>query len=200
MFLEKGLKLYAYRFNDYWKDVGTIESYWQSNMELIDTVPTFNLYDTFWKIYTSMDHQPPQYVSDSSVVQRSLLSEGCEMYGTVINSILGPDVTVMKGARIVDSIIMSKCVIHENAVIERTIIEESSVIGANVVIGEGENIINTEAPKIYDSGISVIGENTVIPDGIKIGKNCVIYGNTLPEYYENGELPSGGTLIVEAGE
>jgi glucose-1-phosphate adenylyltransferase len=200
MFLEKGLKLFAYRFTEYWKDVGTIESYWESNMELIDTVPTFNLYDTFWKIYTSMDHQPPQYAAETSVVQRSLLSEGCEVYGTVINSILGPDVTVKDGARIVDSIIMSSCVINEGALIERAIIDENSVIGANAVIGVGEDIPNEEAPKIYDSGISVIGENTVIPDGVKIGKNCVIYGNTELEYYENGELPSGGTLIVEAGE
>jgi glucose-1-phosphate adenylyltransferase len=196
MFLDSGKRMFAYRFNDYWKDVGTIESYWQSNMELIDTVPAFNLYDNFWKIYTSMDHQPPQYTADCANIQRSLVSEGCEVYGTVINSILGTNVTVMYGATVIDSIVMSNSIIHENTVLERCIIDEDTIIGSNVSIGLGENIPNFEAPKIYDSGITVIGENTVIPDGVKIGKNCSVFGKTLPEHYIDSQLPSGGTLYV----
>jgi glucose-1-phosphate adenylyltransferase len=196
MFLADGRRMYAYRFNEYWKDVGTIESYWQSNMELIDTVPAFNLYDNYWKIYTYMDHQPPQFTASCASVQRSLVSEGCEVYGTVINSILGTNVTVMYGARVVDSIVMSNCVICENAVLERCIIDENSTVGANVSIGRGENVPNAEAPKIYDSGISVIGENTVVPDGITIGKNCVVFGKTKPEHFIDSALPSGGTVIA----
>jgi len=197
MFLEQGHKLFAYRFNDYWKDVGTIESYWQSNMELIDTVPEFNLYDDFWKIYTSKDHQPPQYTSENAVIKRSLISEGCEIYGEVVNSILGTGVIVMQGAKIVDSIIMSNCIINGNAALERCIIDENSTVGADTIIGTGENIPNTEAPKIYDSGITVIGENTIIPENVTIGKNCVIYGATTAQHYSNNELPSGGTIIAE---
>jgi glucose-1-phosphate adenylyltransferase len=196
MFLEGGRRMLAYRFNDYWKDVGTIESYWQSNMELIDTVPAFNLYDNFWKIHTSMDHQPPQYTADCAYIQRSLISEGCEVYGTVINSILGPNVTVMQGAQVVDSIVMSNCIIHGNARLERCIIDENSLVGANVSIGLGENIPNKQFPKIYDSGISVVGENSIVPDGIQVGKNCTIFGRTKPEDYVNNELPSGGSVYV----
>ena len=196
MFLEAGHSMFAYRFSDYWRDVGTIESYWQSNMELIDTVPEFNLYDEFWKIYTNMDHQPPQYTSEGASVRRSLISEGCEVHGEVVNSILGTGVTVMLGAKVNDSIIMNNCIIHGNAVLDRCIVDENTTIGACVEIGGGDNIANTEFPNIYNTGITVVGENTTIPDGVKIGKNCVIYGDTKPEHYANNELPSGGSINV----
>ncbi len=86
--LGRGKSLYAYRFKDYWKDVGTIESYWAANMELIKALPEFNLYEDFWKIYTNSEHQPPLYTSADASVTRSLISEGCEIYGTVENSVI----------------------------------------------------------------------------------------------------------------
>lgn len=197
MFLEAGHSLFAYRFKDYWKDVGTIESYWSANMELIKALPEFNLYEDFWKIYTSADHQPPQYTAGTAVVKTSLLSEGCSIHGSVFNSILGPDVIVRVGAVIRDSIIMAKCVIEENTVINRCIIDENTIIGKNVKMGVGENIPNFDKPNIYDTGITVVGENSVVPDGVTIGKNCVVFGKTEQSDYENMFLDSGNSIVLE---
>ena len=202
MLLERGKRLFAYRFEHYWQDVGTIESYWQANMELIKTLPDFNLYEDFWQIYTPDDHQPPTYMGESSDIRTSIASEGCEIYGTVVNSVLGTEVFVGEGAVVKDSIIMDGCCIGEGAVIDRAIIDSEVVIGKNVIIGDGENIPNKLKPHIYDTGISVIGHLSVIPDNVTIGKNCVIYGNTKESDYHIHEnrhiLESGGSIIIES--
>ena len=195
--LADGETLYAYRFNDYWKDVGTLESYWQANMELIKTVPEFNFYDKFWKIYTKTDNQPPQYVGRGAKLQQSIASEGCEVYGEVHSSVLGPDVLIKKGAVVRDSILMENVVIEEGAVVDRCIIDRNNIIGKGAVLGEGENIPNELKPNIYNTGITVVGENSVIPDGVHIGKNCVIYGKTSVEDYPNGVVASGKSVIKE---
>lgn len=195
--LADGETLYAYRFNDYWKDVGTIESYWQANMELIKTVPEFNFYDKFWKIYTKTDNQPPQYVGKGAKLRQSIASEGCEIYGEVHSSVLGPDVLIKKGAVVRDSILMENVVIEEGAVVDRCIIDRNNIIGKGAVLGEGENIPNELKPNIYNTGITVVGENSVIPDGVHIGKNCVIYGKTSVEDYPNGVVASGKSVIKE---
>lgn len=195
--LADGETLYAYRFNDYWKDVGTIESYWQANMELIKTVPEFNFYDKFWKIYTKTDNQPPQYVGRGAKLRQSIASEGCEVYGEVHSSVLGPDVLIKKGAVVRDSILMENVVIEEGAVVDRCIIDRNNIIGKGAVLGEGENIPNELKPNIYNTGITVVGENSVIPDGVHIGKNCVIYGKTSAEDYPNGVVASGKSVIKE---
>jgi len=198
MFLDEGKALFAYRFKDYWKDVGTIDSYWSANMELIKAVPEFNLYEDFAKIYTSSDHQPPQFTGADADVKTSLLSEGCEVYGSVYNSTLGPDVIVEHGAVVRDSIIMANCIIGENAVIDRCIIDEGCIIGPNTKIGMGENVPNKRKPNIYDTGITVIGENSTIPGDVVIGKNCVICGVTDLSHYENMRLESGDTIELDS--
>jgi glucose-1-phosphate adenylyltransferase len=195
--LEANMTLYAYRFKDYWKDVGTVESYFAANMELIRTVPDFNLYDDFWKIYTDAEHQPPQYIGGQAEVRTSLLSEGCEVYGSVVNSVLGPEVIIEEGAVIRDSIIMAGSVVKRDCNINHCIIDEDTTIGEGVLIGQGENVPNTKKPKIYDTGITVIGERTVVPAHVSIGKNCVISGKTALEQYPDNRLESGGTIIVE---
>ena len=195
MLLNNKGRMFAFRFNEYWRDVGTVESYWMANMDLIQTVPDFNLYEDFWKLYTDSEHQPPIYTGPDSGVKTSILSEGCEIMGKVYNSVIGPGVIVEEGAVVQDSIVMGKCVIGKNAFLDRCIIDESSVIGEGAIIGEGDNIPNVEKPHIYDSGITVVGESTFVPPGIKIGKNCVIYGSTVPEDYQNGYLQSGSTII-----
>ncbi len=202
LMLSEGRNLYAYRFNDYWKDVGTIESYWVANMELIHTVPEFNLYEDFWQIYTDADQQPPVYVSSGAETKTSLLSEGCEVYGSVYNSVLGPGVFVDEGAIIRDSIIMEKCTIGKGTVIERAIIDQKCEIGDNVTIGVGDNIPNHKKPDIYNTGITVIGNNSYVPSNVTICKNCVIHGTTKDSDYQTNEhsqkfLESGGTIIIE---
>ena len=196
---DKGNKLVAYEYNGYWKDVGTLASYWEANMELIDIIPEFNLYEEFWKIYTSSEIIPPQYVSSDAVIERSIIGDGTEIYGEIHNSVIGAGVTVEKGAVVKDSIIMKGTVIEAGSRIEKAIIAENSVIGKNAVLGEGEEVPNKMKPNVYSFGLVTIGEGTVVPPGVTIGKNTAVSGKTVPEDYPDGVLASGETLI-KAGE
>ena len=196
---EKGAPLYAYEFTGYWKDVGTLSSYWEANMELIDIVPEFNLYEEYWKIYTKSEIQPPDYIAADSVVERSIIGEGSEVYGEVYNSVIGCGVTIGKGTVIRDSIIMNQTQIGEECEINKAIIAENVVVGNQVKLGVGEEAENDTAPHIYSHGLVTIGEKSVIPDGISVGKNSVISGVTAAADYEDSQLASGKTLI-KAGE
>lgn len=196
---EQGQKMFAYEFNGYWKDVGTLGSYWEANMELIDVVPEFNLHEEFWKIYTNNGALPPQYISENSVVERSIICNGAEIYGEIHNSVIGAGVTVGKGSVIRDSIIMQDTVIGENCVIDKAILAENIKIGDSVTMGIGADIPNKWKPDIYACGLVTIGENSVIPSNVQIGKNTAISGYTVKEDYVDGVLGSGETLI-KAGE
>ncbi len=196
---EKGAPLYAYEFTGYWKDVGTLSSYWEANMELIDIVPEFNLYEEYWKIYTKSEIQPPDYIAGDSVVERSIIGEGSDIYGEVYNSVIGCGVTIGKGTVIRDSIIMNQTQIGEGCEINKAIIAENVVVGNQVKLGVGEEAENDTAPHIYNHGLVTIGEKSVIPDGISVGKNSVISGVTAAADYEDSQLASGKTLI-KAGE
>lgn len=195
----KGNKLFAYEYNGYWKDVGTLSSYWEANMELIDIIPEFNLYEEFWKIYTNIDTLPPQYISSEAVIEKSIISNGCEIYGEVRNCVIGAGVTVGKGSVVRDSIIMQGVTIGDGCVIDKAIIAEGSQIGCGCTLGIGSEVPNKLKPSIYSFGLVTIGENSKIPDGIQIGKNTAISGVTVKEDYPNGLLESGETLI-KAGE
>jgi glucose-1-phosphate adenylyltransferase len=196
---ENNKRIFAFEYNGYWKDVGTLSSYWEANMELIDIIPVFNLYEEFWKIYTKTDALPPQYVSKDAYIEKSIIGEGSEIYGQVYNSVIGTSVTIEEGAVVRDSIIMQGSVVKKGSVINKAIIAENVDIGENTQLGVGEEVPNVEKPKIYNSGLVTIGENSVIPDGIKIGKNTAISGVTVPEDYTDGMLPGGG-IIIKAGE
>lgn len=196
---EKGEKLVAYEYNGYWKDVGTLSSYWEANMELIDIIPEFNLYEEFWKIYTSDDIIPPQYISAEAVVERSIIGDGTEVYGEVKNSVIGPGVTIGKGAVVRDSIIMKGTTIGENSVIDRAIIAEKVTVGKQVQMGVGEEVPNRFKPDVYAGGLVTIGENSVIPDGVVIGKNTAIAGVTSAEDYPEGVL-AGGESVIKDGD
>ena len=196
---EKGQRLFAYEYNGYWKDVGTLGSYWEANMELIDIIPEFNLYEEFWKIYTNSANIPPQYIAENAVVDKCIIANGTEIYGEVHSSVLGGSVTVGKGSVVRDSIIMQGVTIGENCVIEKAIIAEDTVIGNDVSIGIGSEVPNKMKPNIYSGGLATIGENSVIPGGVQIGKNTAISGVTSSEDYIDGVLASGETLI-KAGD
>ena len=196
---EKGETLVAYEYNGYWKDVGTLGSYWEANMELIDIIPEFNLYEEFWKIYTKNDILPPQYVATDAVIERSLIGDGCEIYGSVYNSVIGCGVVIEEGAVVRDSIIMQNTVIKAGAVLDKAIVAEHAVIGEGAQLGIGEEVPNKVKPAVYSFGLAVVGENAVIPAGVKIGKNTAVTGVTVPEDYPDGILASGETLI-KAGE
>lgn len=192
---QRGDRVFAYEYNGYWKDVGTLGSYWESNMELIDLVPTFNLYEEFWKIYTKSDTMPPQFIADTAVIDKAIIAEGAEIYGQVHNSVIGTGVIIDPGACVRDSIIMKGSRIREGARIEKAIIAEGVDVGVYAEIGVGEEVTNVTDPQIYSFGLATVGEGSTIPARVKVGKNTAIAGRTVFEDYVDGCLFSGETLI-----
>lgn len=197
--LADGERMFAYEFSGYWKDVGTLGSYWEANMELIDIIPEFNLYEEFWKIYTKSDAVPPMYVSTDGYIERSIVSGNSSVEGSVINSVIGAGVTIGKGAEIRDSIIMKNTVIGAGCRVNRSIVAEEVIIGDRSVLGVGEQVPNRENPKVYAFGLVTVGENTVIPPDVQIGFNTALSGVTEPGDYPGGVL-AGGETLIKVGE
>lgn len=193
-----GQRIFAYEYNGYWKDVGTLGSYWEANMELIDIIPEFNLYEEYWRIYTKSDIIPPQYISEAAAIERSIIGEGSEIYGEVRNSVIGAGVIVSKGAVVRDSIIMRESVIGANTMVDKAIIAENARIGSNVLLGTGEYAPSRYDPKVYQFELVTVGENTIIPDNVRVGRNTAIVGDTIVEDYPDGFL-AGGDYIIKAG-
>ncbi|HIU02740.1 MAG TPA: glucose-1-phosphate adenylyltransferase [Candidatus Onthocola gallistercoris] len=190
---------YAYEFNGYWKDVGTLGSYWEANMELIDIIPEFNLYEEFWKIYTNNDIITPLYFAENSKVERCIIGEGSEIHGEVYNSVIGSGVIIGEGTVVKDSIIMRGTVIGKNCKVDKAIIAERVEIADNVEFGVGDYAESALNPKVYAFDLATIAENSSVPANVKIGKNTAIDGKTVPEDYPDGVL-AGGQYIIKAGE
>lgn len=196
---QRGDRVFAYEYNGYWKDVGTLGSYWESNMELIDLIPSFNLYEEFWKIYTKSDAVLPQYIADTAKINKAIIAEGAEIYGEVENSVIGTGVVIDKGAVVKDSIVMAGSRIREGALVLKAIIAENVDVGTYAQIGVGEEVPNVKEPNIYAFGLATIGESSTIPARVIIGKNTAVSGKTIYEDYEDGTLPSGNNLIKAGG-
>lgn len=197
---DSGKRIFAYEFNDYWKDVGTLSSYWQTNMELVDIVPNFNLYEEFWKIYTKNGRVEGQYLGENCEVSCSIIGAGCEIYGKVCGSVLSDSVTVEDGAEVIDSIVMSSVHIGRGARLYKCIISDNCQIGEGAVLGTGEYAESMYDKKVYCSDLVTIAENSVIPAGVTVGVNTAIIGVTTPEDYPDGRLPSGGFIVKEGGK
>lgn len=196
---QRGDRVFAYEYNGYWKDVGTLGAYWESNMELIDLIPEFNLYEEFWKIYTKSDRIPPQYIAETAFVDKAIIGDAAEIYGEVHNSVIGSGVYIGPGAVVRDSIIMNSTTIGERTIVEKAVIAENVTIGNDVIVGLGEEVPNKVKPDVYSFGLVTIGENSIIPSGVKIGKNTAISGETVPSEYPNGLL-AGGETLIKAGD
>ena len=158
--LEDKKVMLAYEFADYWKDVGTIASLWEANMDLLEETPEFDLTDPRWKIYSRTPVMPPQFLGEKAVVVNSMLTEGCEVYGKVEHSVLFAGVRVDEGAVVTNSVLMPGTHIKSGAVVDRTIVAENCVISENAVVGEAEG------------DIALIGQATVLPEGyvVKAGQ------------------------------
>ena len=195
---ENGKGVYSWQFTGYWKDVGTLGSYWEANMELVDLVPDFNLYEEFWKIYTQYDNIEPQYIADNSKIERSIIGEGAEIYGEVYNSVLGAGVKIGKGTIVRDSIIMQNASIGDNCSVEKTIIAEKCTIGDNVKFGVGESKESKLNASVYAFDLVTIAEGSVVPSNVIIGKNTAIKGVTTEADYPGGLL-DGGEYILKEG-
>lgn len=193
--LNDGKRMFAYQFEGYWRDVGTIEAFWKSNMELIQRVPIFNLFDPTWKIYTPNPIKPAHYIGPKGVVKTSIVSEGCMIYGTVRNSVIFPGVFVDENTVIEDSIVMTNCKIGANSYINKSILGENAIIGDDVKIGVGEVVENELKPAIYNCGITVVGESSYVPDGAELGKNVVIDNFVTTDDYCSLNVPSGKSVF-----
>ena len=188
-------KVYAYEFYDYWKDVGTYDSYLETNLELCKADCSLDLYDKHWKIYTKSEDLPPVKVGDNASVKDSLVSHGDQIYGKVVNSVLSPGVKIGEGSIVRDSVILNDVVIGKNCIIEKSIIDKNSVIGDNCVIGTGDDYTpNKERPDILNSGINVIGKRITIPQGMVVERNVRIFSSSKGKTIVENHIKSGETL------
>ena len=177
--LESGLKVIAHRFEGYWKDVGTVKSLWEANMELLDDDPGIKLDDDNWKIYSRNPLAPPHYVAPEAKLRNSYITEGCDIYGEIDHSIVFENVTVEEGAKIEDSIIFPGSVIKKGAVVYK------SLIGTNVVIGEDSRIGSNDSSandsyinkKICSDDITLIAPEVKIGRGVKVASNSMVIEN-----------------------
>jgi glucose-1-phosphate adenylyltransferase len=200
-------RVYAYPFRGYWRDVGTLQTYWESNMGLLNEPPDFDLYDTNWVIHTRSEERPPARVTDLGRIRRSLISHGCIINGTVEHSVLSPGVFVAEGALVRDSILFPDCIVGPGSVLDRVILDKQVVVGADVQLGSGEDRRpNRTQPRNLQSGLTVVGKAARIPSGLRIGRNCLIGSDVLERDFQrylsvNGhvasEVSSGET--VDAG-
>ena len=171
--IEEHKALYAYDFKGYWKDVGTVKSLWDANMDLLDPSSDFDLHDSSWRIYSRNRIQPPHYIGAGATVTNSLVTEGCSIYGEVRRSVLFPGVTVEEGATVKDSVIMPGTHIRKGAVITHSIVGESADIGENSVIGDVPLLCETYSPLDTD-GITVVGNGTIVKADTHIAQGDVI--------------------------
>ena len=194
--LQGGARVFGYRFDGYWQDVGTIESYWQANMDLLDERPELDLYDTGWLIHTRSEERSPAKIGPTASVHRSMVSHGCVIYGTVEHSVLSPGVRVDVGAVVRDSIVMFDSVIRAGAVVDRAILDKHVSVGSNSVVGEGRDltIANRQEPTRLNTGITVIGKRAVIPRGVRLGRNVKIAEGVRASDYRTRAVPSGQTV------
>ena len=161
--LNAGEKLYAFEFSGYWKDVGTIDSLWESNMDLLGKRPALNLRDGEWRVLSRNEALPPHFVGQSAVITNSVVTEGCEIYGTVINSVLSAGVIVEKGAVVKDSVILGNVVVKADATVDYSVIDADTVVGKGASVGK--EMSSSKGITLLGGGLTV-PENVAVPDGV----------------------------------
>lgn len=190
-------RVYAYPFEGYWVDVGTIQSFWETNLAL--TKPNgsdvLNLHDPNWVIHTRSEERPPVKLGPQAQVVDSLISNGCVIRGRVESSVLSPGVYVSPGAVVRESVIINDTWIGPGAIIERTIVDENAVIGAGTFVGYGDDTTpNQQMPDRLNTGITVVGAGAHIPGGLVIGRNVLIHSERLESDFPSTEIRSGETV------
>lgn len=190
-------QVFAYEYSDYWKDVGTYDSYLEANLDMTKTVDKIELdmYDPSWRIHTRSEERPAVKIGSKAKVKQSLISNGCIIAGEVEKSILSPGVVIKPGAIVRNSIIFNDTVIEEGAIIEGAILDKKIHIGKDCKIGFGEDYTpNLDKPDVLSSGLNVVGKGVSIPDGITVERNCRIFSNVKVEEFEGKIVKSGSTL------
>jgi glucose-1-phosphate adenylyltransferase len=194
--LEGDARVFGYRFDDYWQDVGTIESYWQANMDLLNEHPTLDLYDRSWLIHTRSEERAPARLGATAAIHRSLISHGCQISGTVERSVLSPGVRVDVGAVVRDSIIMFDTIVRAGAIVDRAIIDKEVSIGPNAIVGYGDLDAppNRQEPERLNTGITVVGKRAVVPRAVRIGRNVRVAENVRSFDFRSRAVASGGSV------
>ncbi|MFN0147219.1 MAG: glucose-1-phosphate adenylyltransferase family protein [Dehalococcoidia bacterium] len=188
-------RVFGYQYQGYWRDVGTVESYWSANMDLISRQPPLRFDEPDVRLRTAGAITPPALFGPQALVQDSLISAGSKIDGTVLRSVISPDVIVEPGAEVRDSVIHHRCVIQSGAVVDRCILDKEVVVGRDAVVGEGDELTpNFERPDIVNSGITIVGKRVTIPSGLHIGRNVVIGPGVQEELTERGNLESGASV------
>jgi glucose-1-phosphate adenylyltransferase len=198
--LEAGSRVYGYHFDGYWQDVGTVHSYWEAQMELLDDHPPLDLYDRDWVVHTRSEERAPARIGSTANVHRSLISHGCTIAGTVERSVLSPGVRVDPGAIVRDSVIMFDTHIRAGAVVDRAIIDKEVSVGPNAIVGTGVDLRkpNEVEPERLNTGITVVGKRAVIPASARIGRNVRIGGDVRPSDFKSRRVKSGGSVEHQA--
>ena len=174
-FVLNDYRVYGYRYREYWRDIGTVESYWQANMDLIVDLPQLNLYDPNAEVRTVFNNMPPAKLGPGAQAGRSLISHGCIINGAVFNSVLSPGVCVEEGAQVIDSVVLDETTICKDAVVHRSIIDKQCWVGQGCHVGYGDDYTpNKDEPDYLNCGITVVGKGAKLPTGLKIGRNCRI--------------------------
>ena len=188
-------KVYAYQFNGYWVDVGTVQAYWEAHMDLLGDTPPIDLLDRNWVIHTRSEERPPVNIRTGAVVAHSLITDGCVIEGTVEYSVLSSGVKVGRGAVVRNSIVLTDCVIENGAVVDRSIIDKEVVVQQNAHVGYG---VDYSVNPLGDltSGISLVGKNGVVPAGVRVGRNCIVAGDVRETDFQGTMVPSGTTVGV----
>lgn len=189
--------VYAYKYYDYWKDVGTYDSYLQANLELIETVDKIplDMYDKKWKIYTKSEELPAVKIGSKAMIKQALLSNGSIVAGIVERSVLSPGVIVHPLAKVVNSVLLNNVEVKSGAIVENCIIDKGTIIGENALVGFGDNDTpNQEHPDFLASGITVLGKHIQVPKNMVIGRNCRIFTTAKLDQWENNRIPSGSTI------
>jgi glucose-1-phosphate adenylyltransferase len=194
--LDGGARVFGYRFAGYWQDVGTIQSYWEANMALVEDRPELDLYDPDWVIHTRSEERAPAKVGATAQIHRSLISHGCVIDGTVVNSVLSPGVRVDVGAVVRDSIVMFDSVIRAGAVVDRAILDKEVVVGQGAIVGEGpyDGPPNRQEPGRLNTGITVVGKQSIVPRGARLGRNVRIGGGVKSADYKTRVVKAGGSV------
>jgi len=188
-------KAYGHEYQGYWRDVGTIEAYWQSNMDLIIDLPPFNLYEPGSQVRTPSVDMPPVKLGPKAQVGRSLLSNGCIVNGSVFSSVLSPHVYVEAGAQVIDSIVFDDTIIAKDSVINRSIIDKECYIAQECCVGYGDDYNpNTDEPGYLNCGITVVGKGARLPPGLKVGRNCKINSGVQEGDFSTLFIPSGSSV------
>uniref|UniRef100_A0A7C1FRS1 Glucose-1-phosphate adenylyltransferase n=1 Tax=Caldilinea aerophila TaxID=133453 RepID=A0A7C1FRS1_9CHLR len=191
-----GDRVYAYRFEGYWVDVGTIDAYWSTSMALLGPSPALDLYTDNWPILTKSEERPPVKIGPQAKIINSMISNGCIIRGLVINSVLSPGVYVSPGAVVQDSVVMNDTWVGPGALLDRVVIDKKVVVGAGAIVGTGNpEIPNEQMPDRLFAGITVVGKGAYIPDGAQIGRNVLINSRRdETDFPEDKIVPDGKTI------